>query len=173
MESNMEEGFRIIATGGTFDKLYDEIRGELTFKESHLPRILRQCRISDPVSLEIPLSVDSLLMNEDQRLAIAQCCVKSPQRRIIVVHGTDTMVRTANVVAQCDAPKDHVIVFTGAMVPYSLENSDAVFNLGCAFASSQLLPNGVYIAMSGRIFRYDQVEKNRTIGVFEGPSIRS
>ena len=165
----MQEGIRIITTGGTFDKYYDEIKGELTFRESHLPRILKQSRCTLPIQLDEPLAVDSLNMNEEQRLEVAKRCLASYEDRIIVIHGTDTMVDTAKVVASLKNKDDkHVIVFTGAMIPYALENSDSVFNLGCAVTAVQLLESGVYVIMDGKIFDYDKVHKNKAVGLFEG-----
>lgn len=164
----MAKDMRIITTGGTFDKLYDEIKGELTFRQSQLPRILQQTRCTLQIELEGPLAIDSLYMNEEQRREVAQRCLSSAEENIIVIHGTDTMVRTAEVVATtlgCDAP--HTVVFTGAMIPYSLENSDAIFNLGCAFSAVQLLPPGIYICMCGKVFPWNNVRKNREAGIFE------
>lgn len=161
----------IITTGGTFDKHYDAIRGELTFRRSYLPRILKAARSSVPVTVVRCLAIDSLLMDDSHRKKIADFCARRPERRIIVTHGTDTMVQTAHVVATREL--DKVIVFTGAMVPFALEHSDAVFNLGCALTAVQLLSPGVYICMSGKVFPYNQVQKNRELGVFEGFSIQS
>ncbi|MFA6845571.1 MAG: asparaginase domain-containing protein [Sphaerochaetaceae bacterium] len=164
----MAQELRIITTGGTFDKQYDAIKGELTFRESQLPKILNQSRCSLSVTLEGPLAVDSLFMTEEQRLEIANAIKTSAERKVIIVHGTDTMVKTASLVAKFLPPEDdHVIVFTGAMIPYSLDFSDAVFNLGCAVSAVQILPKGVYIAMSGRIFLWDNVVKNKVKGIFE------
>ena len=164
-------GLCIITTGGTFDKQYDEIRGELTFRRSHLPRILKAARCAMPVTVERCMAIDSLLMEDSHRKKIANSCARRPEKRIIVTHGTDTMVQTAHVVAE--RKLDKVIVFTGAMVPFALEYSDAVFNLGCAVTAVQLLTQGVYICMNGKVFPFDQVKKNREIGVFEGFSIQS
>ncbi len=164
----MAQDVRIITTGGTFDKQYDAISGELTFRESQLPRILGQARCTLSVHLEGPLAVDSLYMTEDQRLEIAQTCVHSAEEKLVIVHGTDTMCSTAKVIAQTlEASNTKTIVLTGAMIPYSLENSDAVFNLGCAITAVQLLPPGVYIAMSGKVFNWDNCKKNKAKGVFE------
>ncbi len=160
-------GIRIITTGGTFDKLYDAIKGELTFRESQLPRVLQQSRTSLEITLETVLAVDSLNMTEAQRVLIAKHCSASTEDKVVVIHGTDTMVASANVIAQDPAIEGKTVVLTGAMIPYSLENSDAEFNLGFAIAAVQLLPPGVYIAMGGRVFDYDNVRKNREKGVFE------
>ena len=160
-------GIRIITTGGTFDKLYDAIEGELTFRESQLPRVLQQSRTSLEITLETVLAVDSLNMTEAQRVLIAKHCSASTEDKVVVIHGTDTMVASANVIAQDPAIEGKTVVLTGAMIPYSLENSDAEFNLGFAIAAVQLLHPGVYIAMGGRVFDYDNVRKNREKGVFE------
>lgn len=164
----MAKDIRIITTGETFDKLYDEIKGELTFRQSQLPRILQQSRCTLQIQLEGPLAIDSLYMSEEQRQEVANNCLASTEDRIIVIHGTDTMAKTAEVVAKALPEGDHhTVVFTGAMIPYSLENSDAIFNLGCAFSAVQLLSPGVYICMCGKIFLWDNVRKNKEKGIFE------
>jgi L-asparaginase len=164
----MAKDLRIITTGGTFDKLYDEIKGELTFRQSQLPRILQQTRCTLQIELEGPLAIDSLYMNDEQRHEVAQRCLVSEERKIIVIHGTDTMVRTAETVVKTLGDHDrHTVVFTGAMIPYSLENSDAIFNLGCSFSAVQLLPPGVYICMCGKVFSWNNVRKNKEAGIFE------
>ena len=160
----MAQDLRIITTGGTFDKQYDAIKGELTFRESQLPRILLQARCTLTVHLEGPLAVDSLYMTEQQREEIAQACVHSAEDRIVIIHGTDTMCATARVIAKSNI--DKTIVLTGAMTPYSLEGSDAVFNLGSAISAVQLLEPGVYITMSGRILLWDNCQKDSNKGIF-------
>jgi len=156
---------RIIITGGTFDKQYDELRGELTFKETHLPEILRYTRCTLPIELEINQLIDSLEMVDANRARILDSCRKSSEERIVITHGTDTMTETAGLLGSASLAK--TIVLTGAMVPYAVSGSDAVFNLGCAVSAVQLLSHGVYIAMNGTIFRWDDVRKNREMGVFE------
>lgn len=163
-----EERIRIITTGGTFDKFYDAVKGELTFRESHLGRILQQARVTFPVHLDSLFAVDSLVMTEQQRESIVQDAASSWERKVVIVHGTDTMTKTAEKLkASIREGDDHVYVFTGAMIPYALENSDAVFNLGCALTAVQLLQPGVYIAMGGRVYPAGKVRKNREKGVFE------
>jgi L-asparaginase len=157
---------RIIITGGTFDKHYDEIRGSLTFKDSHLPEILKFVRCSVPIELELNQLIDSLDMHSSNRLRVLESCRGAAEDRIIITHGTDTMVETAGVLGGAGLPK--TIVLTGAMVPYVFSNSDAVFNLGCAVTAVQILPHGVFIVMNGRVFDWDKVWKNRELGVFEG-----
>lgn len=156
---------RIIITGGTFDKLYDAVSGTLTFRDTHLPAILEAARCVVPTILEINQLVDSLDMVEANRLAIRDACVSSPEDRIVITHGTDTMAETAKLLAQANLGKR--IVLTGAMVPYAVVGSDAVFNLGSAIAAVQLVDPGVYIAMHGRLFDAHRVRKNREAGVFE------
>lgn len=161
----MDEAIRIIITGGTFDKQYDEIKGELTFSNTHLPSILEVVRCTIPIQLEINRLKDSLFMDNSDRLSILESCKRSTEKRIIITHGTDTMADTAKVIAE--AGLDAVIVLTGAMVPYSISGSDAVFNLGCSIAAVQLSNPGVYICMNGRVFPWNRVRKNKAIGRFE------
>jgi L-asparaginase len=156
---------RIIITGGTFDKHYDEIRGNLTFKDSHLLEILAFVRCTVPIELELNQLIDSLDMHAANRLQVLESCRRAPEDRIVITHGTDTMVETAGVLGKAGLTK--TIVLTGAMVPYIFSNSDAVFNLGCAVMAVQVLDPGVYIAMNGRVFPWDRVRKNRERGVFE------
>ena len=156
---------RIIVTGGTFDKQYDAIKGELTFKDTHLPAILEQARVTIPVAIEINQLIDSLQMTDEHRQRVLAACEAAPERSLVVVHGTDTMVETASVVGR--ASLDKTIVFTGAMIPYSVQGSDALFNLGFALAMSQALPAGAYIAMNGRVFPWSGVRKDRANGIFE------
>ena len=156
---------RIIITGGTFDKHYDEIRGSLTFKDSHLPEILRFVRCTVPIELELNQLIDSLDMQQSNRLAILESCRRAAETQIVITHGTDTMAETAEVLGSAGLQK--TIVLTGAMVPYVFSNSDAVFNLGGAITAVQVLPRGVYITMNGRAFPWDRVRKNRQLGVFE------
>ena len=163
-----EKTVRIITTGGTFDKLYDAVKGELVFSESQLPRILAQSRVTLPIHLDNLLAVDSLVMTEEERRNIVSNAMLSHEKMVIIIHGTDTMVKTADLLKESLPPDDgHVFVFTGAMIPYALENSDAVFNLGFALASVQLLSPGVYIVMGGQVFMAGGVRKNREKGVFE------
>jgi L-asparaginase len=156
---------RVIITGGTFDKQYDEVKGSLAFKETHLPEILRFTRCTVPIELELNQLIDSLEMRTANRLQVLEACRRAPEDRIVITHGTDTMVETAEVLG--DAGLGKTIVLTGAMVPYMVTNSDAVFNFGCAVIAVQLCAPGVWIAMNGRVFRWDAVRKNRDLGVCE------
>jgi L-asparaginase len=156
---------RIIVTGGTFDKHYDAIKGELTFKETHLPAILEQARVTIPVAIEINQLIDSLHMTDEHRSRVLDACRAAPERSIVVVHGTDTMAETAQVVGRAKLPK--TIVFTGAMIPYSVQGSDALFNLGFALAMAQALASNAWVAMNGRVFAWDNVRKDKSGGKFE------
>lgn len=156
---------RIIATGGTFDKHYDEIAGQLGFGESHLPDVIARARITTEVSLETLRLLDSLEMQDSDRQRVLEACQASAQQAIVIIHGTDTMQQTAQVLGQ--ALTDKTVVLTGAMIPYEIANSDAFFNFGFACGVAQVLPPGVYVAMNGRIFSWNKVAKNRSAGVFE------
>jgi L-asparaginase len=156
---------RIIATGGTFDKHYNELNGTLGFAESHLPAVLAITRMTIPVELEILPLLDSLDMKDEDRERVLTSCQKAAEKGIVIVHGTDTMRETAAVLGA--AGLDKTVVLTGAMIPYSIANSDALFNLGFATAAAQTLPAGVYVAMNGQVFAWDNVTKNRAAGVFQ------
>ena len=156
---------RIFITGGTFDKEYNELNGQLYFKDSHLPEMLELGRNLAPVEIRTLMMIDSLEMTEDDRNLIAEHCIKSPEEKIIITHGTDTMAETATLLSE--KIKDKTIVITGAMIPYKFGSSDGLFNLGSALAFVQTLPAGVYIAMNGRIFNAKNVRKNKLTGVFE------
>ena len=156
---------RIIVTGGTFDKTYDEIKGRLSFDGTHLPEMLRLGRSRVDTTIETLMMIDSLEMTDDDRRRIARSCAECPETRIVITHGTDTMVETARVVAQFVGAK--TIVLTGAMVPYAFGSSDGLFNLGSALSFAEVLPTGVYLAMNGQHFPWDRVRKNRETGVFE------
>ncbi|MDO8499112.1 MAG: asparaginase domain-containing protein [bacterium] len=156
---------KIFLTGGTFDKEYNELDGSLYFKDTHLPEMLTLGRSRVPVDLRTLMMIDSLDMTDADRETIAQNCIKTHEGKIIITHGTDTMVETARVLAK--NIKDKTIVLFGAMIPYKFGSSDGLFNLGSALAFVQTLPAGIYIAMNGRYFKWDNVRKNKKIGEFE------
>jgi L-asparaginase len=156
---------RILITGGTFDKEYDEIKGRLFFKDSHLPEMLRLGRSKLPLELRTLMMVDSLEMSDADREIVVDQCRAVPESRIVITHGTDTMTTTARLLAERVQGK--TIVLTGAMIPYAFGSSDGLFNLGSALAFVQTLPPGVYVAMNGRYFPAAQVQKNRESGTFE------
>jgi L-asparaginase len=158
-------GVRVFVTGGTFDKEYDELRGTLHFRNTHVPEMLRLGRCRIDVAVETLMMIDSLDMSDADRALIAQHCRSCAESQIVITHGTDTMVETAHVLAEAVPGK--TIVLTGAMVPYAFGSSDGLFNLGSALSFVQALGPGVYIAMNGRAFRWDDVRKNREAGVFE------
>ena len=156
---------RVFVTGGTFDKEYDEIRGSLYFKGTHLPDMLHLGRSRLDVEVETLMMVDSLEMEDGDRDRIAAAVRGCPERHVVVTHGTDTMVDTARVIAA--ACPDKMVVLTGAMIPWAFGSSDGLFNLGSALSFAQVLPPGAWIAMNGRFFPWDRVRKNRERGVFE------
>ncbi len=156
---------RVFITGGTFDKEYDEIQGRLFFKDSHLHEMLARGRCRLELSIRTLMMIDSLEMSESDRELVAQNCRACPESRVVVTHGTDTMVETAAVIARLVTGK--TIVLTGAMIPYAFGSSDGLFNLGSALSFAQVLPQGVYIAMNGQFFAWNRVRKNRQSGVFE------
>jgi L-asparaginase len=156
---------RVFVTGGTFDKEYDELRGTLDFEDTHLPEMLRLGRCELDVAIRTLMMVDSLDMTDDDRATIVDNCRRADEAQIVVTHGTDTMVETAQALAR--AITDKTIVLTGAMVPYAFGSSDGLFNLGSALSFVQVLPPGVYIAMNGKYFSWDNVRKNREVGAFE------
>jgi L-asparaginase len=158
------EAIQIFITGGTFDKEYNELDGQLFFKDTHVPEMLKTGRSRVNVKIHIMMMIDSLKMTEDNRKTIAEMCKNAPEKRIVITHGTDTMVETASVVAA--RIRDKTIVLTGAMVPYKFGSSDGMFNLGSALAFAQTLPSGVYIAMNGRHFMWNAVKKNKKSGEF-------
>ena len=157
---------RIIATGGTFDKEYDELTGTLFFRDTHVEEMLRLGRARLELAIETAMMIDSLDMDDAGRAQIVARCRNAEERAVVVTHGTDTMVETAGALATA-ALAGKTIVLTGAMVPYAFGSSDGLFNLGSALSFVQVLPPGVYIAMNGRHFAWDQVRKNRSNGVFE------
>ena len=158
---------RIFVTGGTFDKNYDEIRGALTFGDSHLAEMLRLGRSRVDVSIRTLMMVDSLDMTDADRELIVRNCVQCAESRIVVTHGTDTMVETARALAGEPGVAVKTVVLTGAMIPYAFGSSDGLFNLGSALSFAQVLPAGVYIAMNGQHFAWDRVKKNKSTGIFE------
>ncbi len=158
---------RILITGGTFDKQYDEIHGRLVFKDSHVGEMLRLGRCRVDAELRTIMMVDSLDMTDADRQAIVENCRHCDETRVVITHGTDTMVETAAALAASGAVEGKTIVLTGAMIPYAFGSSDGLFNLGSALSFAQTLPPGVYIAMNGRHFAWNQVRKNRQTGVFE------
>lgn len=156
---------RIFITGGTFDKEYNELAGTLYFKDTHLPEMLILARSKVDTVITTLMMIDSLEMTDADRQRIVERCRKAKEDRILVTHGTDTMELTARALGESVSGK--TIVLTGAMIPYKFGSSDGLFNLGSALAFVQTLPAGVYIAMNGRYFTWDNVRKNRKTGRFE------
>ena len=157
-------GIRIFVTGGTFDKEYDELTGELFFKKTHLREMLELGRSKIDFNISTLMMKDSLEMDDNDRTVIVDNCSKAVENSIIITHGTDTMVRTAKLIAK--QVMDKTIVLTGAMIPYKFGSSDGLFNLGAAIGYVQSLSKGVYISMNGKCFNHNKVEKNKETGEF-------
>ena len=167
----------MLVTGGTFDKEYNELDGSLFFRRTHLPEMLRLGRSRVEVAIETLMMIDSLEMTAADRARIVEACERAAETRILITHGTDTMVETAAALARAgDRPRSDdattsvpgkTIVLTGAMIPYAFGSSDGLFNLGSALSFVQALPAGVYIAMNGRCFDWNRVRKDRASGTFE------
>jgi L-asparaginase len=156
----------VFVTGGTFDKEYNELNGSLFFKDTHLPEMLRLGRSRIDVSISTLMMIDSLEMTAADRARIVEECARTAETRILITHGTDTMVETAAALAAA-LPIGKTIVLTGAMIPYAFGSSDGLFNLGSALSFVQALAPGVYVAMNGRCFEWNRVRKNRQSGTFE------
>ncbi len=156
---------KILVTGGTFDKEYDEINGKLFFKDTHLSELLELGRSKLDVNVHTLMMIDSLEMNEADRELILNSCKQCDEKKIVITHGTDTMEVTAKVLGEANFSK--TIVLTGAMIPYKFGSSDGLFNLGCALTLVQTLPMGVYVAMNGKYFNWNNVRKNKGTGTFE------
>ena len=156
---------KLLITGGTFDKDYDELTGKLYFRDTHIHEMLKLGRCRLQTRVRTVMMVDSLEMTDSDRKIIEEICRKSEEEQIVITHGTDTMEETARVLGAAGLPK--TIVLTGAMIPYAFGSSDGLFNLGSALSFVQVLPHGVYVAMNGTYFPWNDVRKNRGLGVFE------
>ena len=156
---------KLLLTGGTIDKHYNELNGDLGFTETHIDEILQQARCQVDLSIQQVMLKDSLQMQDEDREQVLNACLASDENQIIITHGTDTMVETAEVLGK--QLTDKTIVLLGAMIPYILKKSDALFNFGCAVSAVQCLAAGVYITMNGKIFPWNDIKKNREKGLFE------
>ena len=163
---NSPPPIRLFVTGGTLDKQYQETTGELMFPSTHLPILLQEANVSLPIETTVLMQKDSLEISEDERTQICQACIDTPQQKIVITHGTDTMVNTATALSRTPELNNKTIILTGAMRPFMLGHSDASFNLGSALTAVQLTKAGVYIAMNGQLFQANQVQKNRELGLF-------
>lgn len=155
---------RIFVTGGTFDKEYDEINGQLYFKDTHLPEMLKLGRCKLDIDIRTLMMIDSLEMTDDDRALVVKNCGSCKEDKIVVTHGTDTMEQTAKALGEAKLAK--TIILTGALIPYKFGSSDGFFNLGSALAFAQALPFGVYVAMNGRFFHWNNVTKDKRTGEF-------
>ena len=156
---------KLFATGGTFDKEFNEINGTLEFQKTNLYELLDLGRCKLDVKIETLMMIDSLKMSKAERDYIVEKCKKENTHKIVITHGTDTIVETAKMLAK--SIKDKTIILTGAMIPINFGSSDGLFNLGSALSFVQILEPGIYITMNGRYFHWDNVVKNKKIGIFE------
>ena len=156
---------RLILTGGTIDKKYNELSGELDYTDTHIEKMLEQARSRADLVIEKPMLLDSFDMTEEQCQQVLELCQASEEDKIVITHGTDTMVQTAQVLGK--NVKGKTVVLVGSMIPYAFGYSDALFNLGSAITAVQCLGEGVYITMNGKIFDWDKVQKNRELGEFQ------
>ncbi|MBJ7428588.1 MAG: asparaginase [Bacteroidia bacterium] len=156
---------RLFVTGGTFDKEYNELTGQLFFKDSHINEILKLGRSRLDLSVRTLMLIDSLEMTDTDRNIILESCQRCDENKIVITHGTDTMTETAKYLA--DKIPGKTVVITGAMIPYKFGSSDGLFNLGSALAFVQSLPAGIYIAMNGRYYDWNNCKKNKQTGFFE------
>lgn len=160
----------LFITGGTIDKNYQETLGELVFTQSYIPEVLQQANSQLDIKVHTLMLKDSLEMSHTDRSAILQACIDSTAEQMVITHGTDTMVQTAQLLESAFTESrlvNKTIVLTGAMRPFKLGNSDASFNLASALMAAQLATPGVYIAMNGRLFTANNVNKNTQLGIFE------
>ena len=163
----MENTIQIFITGGTFDKSYNYIEGNLFFKETHLPEMLKRSRCQLEINVETLMMVDSLEMADKDLKKIIKACRNTPSKNILITHGTDKMVETAAAIAAAKL-SGKTIILTGAMIPYAFgSSSDGFLNLGCALAFVQTLTPQVYISMQGQYFLWNEVKKNKGLGRFE------
>lgn len=156
---------QILITGGTFDKEYNELTGSLYFRDTHLKEMLTQGRSQLNVSIRSLMLIDSLDMTDHDRELILKHCQTTESDKIVITHGTDTMVETAQYLA--NHVKNKTVVLTGAMIPIVFGSSDGLFNMGAALAYVQTLNPGVYVAMNGQVFTHNNVRKNKAKGLFE------
>ena len=157
---------QILITGGTFDKSYNHISGDLFFEKTHIPEMLERSKCRLNVDVKTLMMIDSLEMTQKDIEKIIDECKKTKSSRIVITHGTDTMVQTAQTIKE-HTSRDKVVVITGAMLPFSIKESDAMFNLGGAFIAAQTSEPGIWISMNGHIFKSDDVAKNKKKGIFE------
>jgi L-asparaginase len=155
----------ILITGGTIDKVYNPITGVLGFENTQIVEMLNAARSMVETRSSVIFLRDSLEMTDEHRSEILQRCLASHADKILITHGTDTMAKTAKFLT--DKLSNKTVVLLGAMLPYSINPAESMFNLGVAIAAVQNQEYGVYIAMNGQIFKSTDVQKNKTLGIFE------
>lgn len=162
----------LLITGGTLDKEYRSIEGKLSFSSSFVPRMLKLARSKADIRMLELFLKDSLDFSDLDRQSILSACISNPEKKIVLTHGTDTLVETAQLLALEKSIQEKTIVLCGAMIPFSMGDSDAMFNLGSAITAVQLLKPGVYVTMNGLVFPAKQVKKNKEKGQFEGNNLK-
>lgn len=155
---------KILITGGTID-VYKIVNQRYIFSDTYIPQMLIQSRSKLDMSYDQLFMKDSLYTNDDDRKQILHACQNCTEDKIVITHGTDSMVETARILGESHIKK--TIILLGAIVPFNKKRSDAMFNLGCAIGVVQVLPPNVYITMNGKIFTWDNVRKNLETKVFE------
>lgn len=155
---------RILTTGGTIDKVYFDAKSEYAIGEPQVTEILHEAGVTTPFACTVLLRKDSLELDDEDRTLIARTVAAVPERHILITHGTDTMVETAQALGDTGGK---TVVLVGALAPARFKSTDAVFNVGFAFAAVQTLPPGVWIAMNGHVFEPHHVRKNRDENRFE------
>jgi L-asparaginase len=153
----------VLTTGGTIDKQYFDALSHYAITDSVIARLLETGRVAHPFRIEEVMRKDSLEIDADDREALAERVEAAANAHIVITHGTDTMTETAKRLARIPGK---TMVLVGALAPARFAESDAVFNLGMAFAAAQVAPPGVYITMNGSVFRGDKVVKDREAGRF-------
>ena len=163
---NKVSNIKIFTCGGTFEKVYDPISGELTFKNSIINELVAISRVTIPIHTEKIMLIDSLEMNKEHREKTSKRIAEDPNKFIVLIHGTDTMIETAKEIS-LRKRDEQIVVITGAMVPFALKKSDAFFNFGCAIGALNYVSPGIYIAMNGKILNFSKAKKNKALGIFE------
>jgi len=156
---------KLLITGGTIDKQYDEVKYEMAFDDTHINEMLTQARSKVDIEVEKLMLLDSLDIDSVKRQHILEACASSEQTQIVITHGTSTIIETAELLGQ--NLKGKTVVLVGAMIPYTIKNSDALFNLGAAITAVQILDAGVYVTMNGKVFSWDNISKNQNLWEFE------
>lgn len=156
---------KLLLTGGTIDKQYDEVKAELVFGDTHINEMLSQARSTVDIDIEKLMLLDSLDIGSKERQQILDACQASEQDKIVITHGTSTLIETAELLGK--NLKGKTVILVGAMIPYLIKNTDALFNLGAAITAVQILGEGVFVTMNGKVLSWDNINKNKELWEFE------